>query len=117
MTDWLDRLNDDDRREWDAFVERFRHDALQKIDSSAFVMSLVPSSESFDVKFAVELGASIMLDKPLFLVAPEDVRVPDKLAAIADEVVVADVDTEEGRQAIASALREWAENAWEEASQ
>ena len=109
MTDWLDSLSDDERREWDAFVERFRRDALQKIDSSAFVMSLVPDAERLDVKFALELGTAIMLDKPLIAVVTPGTVVPDKLGEVADVVVFADVDTEEGREEIARAIRELAE--------
>ena len=103
MGDWLDELEGDDRVAWDRFVENARRDALAKIESSAFVMSLVPSGE-VDIKFAVELGISIMLDKPIVAVVMPGAEVPEKLRAVADEVVEADVDLEEGRRKLTEAI-------------
>jgi hypothetical protein len=101
--DWLDELEGDDRKAWDDFVDRARRDALEKIDSSAFVMSLVPRGPA-DIKFAVELGLSIMLDKPIVAVVMPGAEVPDKLRAVADEIVEADVDLEEGRRKVHEAI-------------
>jgi hypothetical protein len=39
------------------------------------------------VKFAVELGFSIMLDKPIIAVVAPGTQVPGKLVAVADEIV------------------------------
>jgi hypothetical protein len=90
---------------WDKFVEAVRVDALQKIDSSALVMSLVPSRD-VDVKFAVELGIAIMRDKPLLVVAMPGRTVPERLARVADKVVYADPDLEEGRTQIGEAVKQ-----------
>jgi hypothetical protein len=103
VSDWLDKLDGDERANWDRFVDNVRKDALHKIAESAFVVSLVPDGEP-DIKFAVELGLSIMLDKPLLFVVSPGTRIPDALRRVADEIVVADVDLEEGRQAIAAAM-------------
>lgn len=103
MGDWLDELNPDERQGWDDFVDHFRRDALQKLDESAFVASLLPRGD-FDVKFAVETGAAIMLDKPILLIAQPDAHVPRKLLAVADEVVYVDIDTEVGRREVADAI-------------
>lgn len=103
MSDWRDELDDDERDAWDDFVDHFRRDALQKMESSAFVASLVPRGD-FDVKFAVELGAAIMLDKPIVAIAAPGATIPDRLRRVVDELVEADVDTAEGREAIAAAL-------------
>jgi hypothetical protein len=40
------------------------------------------------VKFAVELGVSIMLNKPIIAMIEEGVPIPDKLAAVCDHVLV-----------------------------
>jgi hypothetical protein len=102
--DWLDTLTPEERTQWDEFVAHFRRDTLGKIADSAIVMSLVPRSGDFDVKFAVELGAAIMLDKPIIAVALPGTPIPAKLREIADRIVEADIDVEEGRQTFARAL-------------
>lgn len=104
--DWIDNLSPEERDSWQEFVDHFRKDALQKLDESAFVMSIVPKEHDVDVKFAVELGASIMLDKPIIAVVLPGARVPNKLRLVADRVVEADIDQEAGRQAVARAIRE-----------
>lgn len=93
-----------DDPEWHEFVDHVRTDALEKIAGSAAMISLVPSGE-VDVKFAVELGFGIMLDKPLLVVVAPGRELPRKLRRVADEVVVADVDLEEGREAISAAVK------------
>lgn len=77
---------------WEAPATRkwMRHvlDEMEpKLSASAIVMSLVPKDRYGDVKFWVELGASIMMDKPIIAVVIDDAPVPSKLALIADEVV------------------------------
>jgi hypothetical protein len=102
---WEAELTPDERSEWDAFVDHFRRDALAKISDSAFVASIVPTDE-FDVKFAVETGAAIMLGKPILLIVAPGASVPGKLALVADRIVEADIDTQEGRDAVAKAINE-----------
>jgi len=92
-----------DDPEWDEFVRNVREGTVKQIDSSAFVMSLVPSDE-VDIKFAVELGLSIMLDKPLLVVAHRGRDVPDRLRRVADEVVEVDLDTEAGAAELSAAI-------------
>jgi hypothetical protein len=60
---------------------------LPKLAGSAVTISLVPQDREGDVKFWVELGASIMLDKPLIAVLLGDAPCPRKLALVADEIV------------------------------
>ena len=103
MSDWLDELSPEDRARWDEFVDHARREAFAKIDGSAFVMSLVPKGD-YDVKFAVELGAAIMLDKPIIAVLMPGARASAKLLEVADEVVYADVDLEEGRRKVTEAI-------------
>ena len=103
MSDWIDKLDEDERQRWDEFVDHFRRDALEKMTESAFVASLVPR-EKFDVKFATELGAAIMLDKPILAIVAPGAVVPEKLRLVAEEVVEADVDVEAGRLKIMAAI-------------
>ena len=100
MADW--EMDAEQETAWNEFVSHFREDALLKLDSSAFVVSLVPGE--FDVKFAVELGAAIMFDKPILAVLSPESLVPERLKRVCDELVIADVDTEEGRELIRDAI-------------
>jgi len=91
--------------QWHAFVRHFREDVVGKIAGSALTISLVPGE--FDVKFAVELGASIMLDKPIIAVVLPGAPVPARLRRVADLVIEADLDLEEGRRQLAEVLRKF----------
>lgn len=106
MSDWEAELSDDDREVWDEFVESVRRDALEKIADSSVVLSLMPRGE-VDIKYAVELGLAIMLDKPLLVVAHPDAIVPRHLELVADNIVRADLDTAEGREHVAAVIQGW----------
>lgn len=80
-----------DNPEWRDYVQRVRTELIPKLEQSAATVSLVPSGET-DVKFAVELGLSIMLDKPIIAVIPPGTHVPAKLATVADRIVEGDLD-------------------------
>lgn len=94
-----------DNPEWRAYVERVRTELIPKLDQSAASVSLVPSGET-DVKFAVELGLSIMLDKPIVAVVTPGTRVPAKLAAVADCIVEGDLDDPTMAERLNAALAE-----------
>lgn len=92
---------------WLEFVDHVRRDAMRKIAGSDAVVSIAPGpGNEGDVKFAVELGLSIMFGKPIIVVVPPGVEPPGKLREVADAVVEADLDLEEGQRALAEALRE-----------
>lgn len=91
--------------DWLEFVKHVREDAMQKIMESAVVMSIVPKGEP-DIKYAVELGLGIMLDKPLVLVVMPGTEIPERLRRVADKIVYADVDTEEGREKLAALMND-----------
>lgn len=87
MSDPLDEwMATPDGRDW---VEHVRDDLIPKLKSSAMTISLVPEGDS-DLKFAVELGLSIMFDKPLLLVVKPGQRIPSQLVKVADEIVEID---------------------------
>lgn len=85
MTD--DPFETPEAREW---AQRVRTELVPKLRESALTVSLVPRGDS-DVKFAVELGMSIMLDKPIIAVVAPGAKVPDKLVQVADLIVEGDV--------------------------
>lgn len=84
-----------DSDEWRQFAERCITELVPKIDGSSVTISLVPNGPS-DVKFAVELGFSIMMDKPIIAVIQPGMKVPGKLLAVADSIVEFDPNNTEG---------------------
>lgn len=70
-----------------AWVREVLDNLVPKLSDSSLVCSIVPEDREGDVKFWVELGASIMLDKPIVAVVLGDAPVPAKLALVADEIV------------------------------
>jgi hypothetical protein len=108
VDDWLGRLTPAERREWDDLVDHCRRELVGMIDKSAFVMSLVPDPDEVDVKFAIELGLSIMLDKPIVAVALPGATIPAQLRRVAARVITADIDTEAGQRQVALALTQMA---------
>ena len=72
--------------EWQAFADSALGELVPKLRDSFCTVSLVPTGKT-DVKFAVELGFSIMFDKPIIAVVASGTQVPGKLVAVADEIV------------------------------
>lgn len=85
------------------FEERVVMDVMPKLEDSAMTISLVPKGPT-DVKFAVELGLSIMLNKPIIAVAVDGAEIPPKLEQFADYVVRGDLDSEETKAALHEAI-------------
>ena len=104
MSDWLGRLTPAERAEWDEIVQHARTETYEMISKSAMVISMVTGKT--DVKFALELGLAIMLDKPILAVTVGGAPVPAKLRLAADEVIelTADPDTGEGAAQAAAAI-------------
>jgi hypothetical protein len=75
---------------WKAYVTHVRNDVAPKVWNSGMTISIVPKRpQDVDVKFAVELGLSIMFDKPMILCVPsEDTVLPAQLRRVADHVVI-----------------------------
>jgi hypothetical protein len=87
-------MTDDDpfvSTEWLGYADRTISELVPKIRDSAVTVSLVPKGQT-DVKFAVELGLSIMLDKPIIAVVLPGAKVPAKMVTVADEIVEGDFD-------------------------
>lgn len=93
--------DDPDAQGW---IRHVRKTLVPMLDDSAISVMLGPDVGDADVKFAVELGMSILLDKPIMVVALPGRRVPDKLRMIADEIVTADISTEAGQRELHAAI-------------
>jgi hypothetical protein len=83
-------MNDDFWEEPTAkvWMKHVINETAPKLKSSSIAISLFPSNAEGDVKFWVELGAMIMMDKPILVVAFASDQIPHKLCLVADEVVV-----------------------------
>jgi hypothetical protein len=84
------------------YAEHFLKDVLPMLDDSAISLSVAPSMSGRtkglgDVKYWVELGASIMLDKPIIAMVEPGAEVPERLRRVADVILEVDMTTEEGR--------------------
>ena len=102
-----DPWKDPDVLRW---MRRTRDKLPQMIEDSAVVMSIVPEDGmKTDVKFAVELGFSIMLDKPIICVARPGTKVSDHLIRVADEIIECNMESEEDREKLAEAINRWRE--------
>ena len=87
------------KRQMEKFAKRVLHDAVPKIADSGYVIAIAPTRGTEDVKMAVEIGFSILLDKPLIVMVPigKERHHGEKLLRIADFVVEVDMDSEESR--------------------
>jgi hypothetical protein len=93
-----------DSPEWRRYSQRAMHELVPMIADSTVTISLTPQGET-DIKFALELGLSIMMDKPIIAVVEPGTKVPGKLAKVADEIVEGSWDDPERMQRrIAEAL-------------
>lgn len=92
--------------DWRTYAAHVIDELVPMIRDSAVTVSLTPDGPS-DVKFAVELGLSIMLDKPIIVVLMPGRKIPGKLVAMADRVVEGHPDplVTHGRIAPAAARR------------
>lgn len=114
MKDWLDSLNEGERKDWDQFVRGCIEDLVPKMSGSAMVMTLVSGKP--DIKFAVELGMAIMLDKPILALALPGSEVPARLRRAADMVLECDPTTESGQRELTAAIEAFATGAGEDQS-
>jgi hypothetical protein len=66
---------------------------IPEMRSSGHVLMIAPNlSTDFDIEFALQIGATILLEKPLILLRHKGRIVPPKLLAIADRIIEADLD-------------------------
>jgi hypothetical protein len=91
--------------EFKAWKQDVQENLIPKLLDSAITISLVPEGKP-DVKYAVELGLSIMLDKPIILVVAPGTKVPAKLVKVADDIIEVDWkgNPAKGQRAIQDAI-------------
>lgn len=92
--------------EWKAWEANVHEQLIPQLRSSGAVAQIVPRGDT-DVKFAVELGFSIMMNKPILAMVQPGSEVPEKLRLVADVIVEVDLDSEVGRREAHEKIREF----------
>lgn len=87
--------------EWESHIRR---SVIPLLEETAVTISLIPRGET-DIKFAVELGLSLMMDKPIIALVQPGMSIPGSLAAVAAEIVEVDIagDPEGAQRSISEA--------------
>lgn len=81
-------MDEEDTNLWAEYEKDFRENGLPKIQGSATSMLLYSGDGTdFDVKQATELGAMLLLDKPIILIALPGAKIPTRLRRAADRVL------------------------------
>lgn len=97
-----------DDPELEAWLDSARKELVPMIEGSAIGVSLVPTGET-DVKFALELGLLIMMNKPILAIVEPGTDVAPKLLAVADKVLyLDDLKSEHSERLVSAAIRELA---------
>ena len=92
--------------EWKAYVTHVRTELVPMMQGSNICMSIPPvDPKNVDVKFAVELGLMIMLDKPMLAVCRIGTELPAKLRRVCDEIVFGDANDPETREQMFAAMK------------
>ena len=78
-------------RDWKKFETSIRRDMIPQMKGSSTVLLIAPDiGADFDVRFAVQIGATVLLEKPLLVILPKGRTPPPKLERIADRIIHAD---------------------------
>jgi hypothetical protein len=86
------------------YAQHVRDELIPMIQDSAVAMSLVPPDNVPDVKFAVELGYMIMLNKPIIALLRRGATPPEKLVLVADELVEGEIDEPDFQERLMAAI-------------
>lgn len=104
-------MSDNPERDYDELRE-FRQvvseGLVPKLEDSAFSAVIAPyttdENHKYDIKFAVELGLMILMDKPIITIQAPGAAISKKLALVSDKIVHADIDTESGQELLREAI-------------
>lgn len=92
--------NDPEARKW---LREALTEMVPKMEGSAVVVSMVPQTE-WDIKYAVELGAAVMMDKPIISVVRPGTPISAKLALISDHIIEIDFSGANSQQQLTERL-------------
>ena len=89
---------------FEAWEEHVKEVLIPMLEGTAVSITLVPQGTG-SIRFAVELGLSIMLDKPIIALVRPGSSIPAALARAADELVEVDIkkDPDAAQRSISAA--------------
>ena len=97
----------DDMREFRQVVSE---GLVPRLEDSTVSVVIAPyttdENHQYDIKFAVELGLMILMDKPILTVQHPGTTVSKKLELVSDKIVHADIGTPEGHALLEEAMRD-----------
>ena len=93
--------------DWQELVESALTGLVPKLKASANSVSLAPDGADTDVKFALELGFSIMLGKPLVVLKDRTRTLAPGLAKVADKVIELDMSNDTQMQLAMMQVAAW----------
>jgi hypothetical protein len=86
------------------WLKHVRENVLPMVEESNAFAAIAPQGEP-DIKFCVELGLGLMLDKPIVVIARARRDVPPKLWLIAEAVLIGDIGDPKFQERIAETLK------------
>jgi hypothetical protein len=87
----MTKRNPFDDPQWLDFVDRAQRELIPKLAGSAVVLVIAPDiGGKLDIQFALQIGASILMEKPLLVVMPKGREPPPKLMRVADRIIFLD---------------------------
>lgn len=101
-------MNPWDDPETQKWTRHVRDELIPKLEMSRLTVSLVPRTNA-DIKFAVELGLSIMMDKPVIALVQPGTEIPEHLARVADAIVEGGPDDPTTSERLQAAISEMLE--------
>lgn len=88
---------------WERYAKQAREELAPMVEKSAIAVS-VHSDGEISPRMAIEMGYMILMDKPIIAVVTPGVKVPSKLAMVADEIVELTLDDPSFAQRIQAAM-------------
>jgi len=106
--DWFDELSKNERAKLEDYFEHARREVLPKMKQSAVSITILHGDP--DPKLCLELGAAILYEKPLIILAVKNPIIPDVLRRLADRIIEVDELNEETSKKTAAAVTEILDN-------
>lgn len=79
--------------EWKQFAKHVQEFTIPAMQESSIFISITPSKPGeIDIQFAVQLGAAIMLDKPIVAIVQPGAPISEKLSRVVDRFIELDLE-------------------------
>lgn len=92
-----------------AFHKIVNEGLVPRLEQSGAALVSAPYTDRdnpYDIRFAVELGLMILMDKPIITVQAPGATLSKKLELVSDKIVHADITTEEGQRLLTEAVED-----------